>query len=249
MADRRRAEREQDYQRRRKLVGEADPIGTLLSQLSQSLLRTRDFDETTGIGARLAEGLTKTTSKLSEADKERRAKLLEIEDQFGRRQAEESEREFEAEGQLLSRTEERKALALAREFKLEDKIMDLPFAKQRKALELINAGLKGEKLKAEIEKLRAEARAEGSLTLDATTAKALDDTFKDQLTQVIPNALSMDGVPMNATVAKMINAAKEKAQEAYIRGGEDATAARRSFQESLEAIRGAMKTNPKYFEK
>ena len=249
MADRRRAERERDYQRRRELVGEADPIGTLLSQLSQSLLRTRDFDETTGIGARLAEGLTKTTSKLSEADKERRAKLLEIEDQFGRRQAEESEREFEAEGQLLSRTEERKALALAREFKLEDKIMDLPFAKQRKALELINAGLKGEKLKAEIEKLRAEARAEGSLTLDATTAKALDDTFKDQLTQVIPNALSMDGVPMNATVAKMINAAKEKAQEAYIRGGEDATAARRSFQESLEAIRGAMKTNPKYFEK
>ena len=87
------------------------------------------------------------------------------------------------------------------------------------------------------------------MTLDATTAKALDDTFKDQLTQVIPNALSMDGVPMNATVAKMINAAKEKAQEAYIRGGEDATAARRSFQESLEAIRGAMKTNPKYFEK
>ena len=249
MADRRRAERERDYQRRRELVGEADPIGTLLSQLSQSLLRTRDFDETTGIGARLAEGLTKTTSKLSEADKERREKLLEIEDQFGRRQAEESEREFEAEGQLLSRTEERKALALAREFKLEDKIMDLPFAKQRKALELINAGLKGEKLKAEIEKLRAEARAEGSLTLDATTAKALDDTFKDQLTQVIPNALSMDGVPMNATVAKMINAAKEKAQEAYIRGGEDATAARRSFQESLEAIRGAMKTNPKYFEK
>ena len=249
MADRRRAERERDYQRRRELVGEADPIGTLLSQLSQSLLRTRDYDETTGIGARLAEGLTQTTSKLSEADKKRREQLLEIEDQFGRRQAEETEREFEAEGQLLSRTEERKALALAREFKLEDKILDLPYAKQRKALELINAGLKGEKLKAEIEKLKAEARAEGSLTLDASTAKALDDTFKDQLTQVIPDALSMDGVPMNATVAKMINAAKEKAQEAYIRGGEDATAARRSFQESLEAIRGAMKTNPKYFEK
>jgi len=60
MADRRRAERERDYQRRRELVGEADPIGTLLSQLSQSLLRTRDYDETTGIGARLAEGLTQT---------------------------------------------------------------------------------------------------------------------------------------------------------------------------------------------
>ena len=123
MADRRRAERDADYQRRRELIGEADPIGTLLSQLSQSLLRTRDYDETTGIGARLAEGLGNTTSRLSEADKERRAKLLKIEDEFGRRRAEESEKEFEAEGQLLSRGEEREALALAREFKLEDKIL------------------------------------------------------------------------------------------------------------------------------
>jgi len=244
MADRRRAERDEDYQRRRKLVGEADPVGTLLSQLSQSLLRTRDYDETTGIGARLAEGLGNTTSRLSEADKERRAKLLKIEDEFGRRRAEESEKEFEAEGQLLSRGEEREALALAREFKLEDKILDLPYAKQRKVLELINAGLKGEKLKAEIKKLQSEA---GGTPLDAATAKALDDTFKDQLTQVIPNAVSMEGVPMNAKVANLINAAKEKAQDAYIRGNEDATAARRSFQESLEAIREAMKVNPKYF--
>ena len=249
MADRRRSERDADYQRRRELIGEADPIGTLLSQLSQSLLRTRDYDETTGIGARLAEGLGNTTSRLSEADKERRAKLLKIEDEFGRRRAEESEKEFEAEGQLLSRGEEREALALAREFKLEDKILDLPYAKQRKALELINAGLKGEKLKAEIEKLKAEARAEGSFTLDATTAKALDDTFKDQLTQVIPDALSMEGIPMNAKVAQLISKAKEEAQEAYVRGGEDTTAARRSFQKSIEGIREAMKINPKYFSK
>ena len=249
MADRRRAERERDYQRRRELVGEADPIGTLLSQLSQSLLRTRDYDETTGIGARLAEGLTQTTSKLSEADKKRREQLLEIEDQFGRRQAEESEREFEAEGQLLSRTEERKALALAREFKLEDKIMDLPFAKQRQALELINAGLKGDKLKAEIEKLRAEARAEGSLTLDATTAKALDDIFKDQLRTTIPNALAMEGVPMNDNVRRGIEAAKQDALEAYRSGtgGEDTIAAKRVFEKQIQELKKLMKANPAAF--
>ena len=183
MADRRRSERDADYQRRRELIGEADPIGTLLSQLSQSLLRTRDYDETTGIGARLAEGLGNTTSKLSEADKERRAKLLKVEDEFGRRRAEESEKEFEAEGQLLSRGEEREALALAREFKLEDKILDLPYAKQRKALELINAGLKGEKLKAEIDVLRAEAAAEG--TLDFKTLKDIDAVLDNMLNRTI----------------------------------------------------------------
>ena len=184
MADRRRSERDADYQRRRELIGEADPIGTLLSQLSQSLLRTRDYDETTGIGARLAEGLGNTTSRLSEADKERRAKLLKIEDEFGTRRAEESEKEFEAEGQLLSRGEEREALALAREFKLEDKILDLPYAKQRKALELINAGLKGEKLKAEIEKLKAEAAAEGSGGFDPSELVALNKVYDNALDQI-----------------------------------------------------------------
>ena len=184
MADRRRAERDEDYQRRRELIGEADPIGTLLSQLSQSLLRTRDYDETTGIGARLAEGLGNTTSRLSEADKERRAKLLKIEDEFGRRRAEESEKEFEAEGQLLSRGEEREALALAREFKLEDKILDLPYAKQRKALELINAGLKGEKLKAEIEKLKQEAKAEGRGGFDPSELVALNKVYDNALDQI-----------------------------------------------------------------
>ncbi len=184
MADRRRSERDADYQRRRELIGEADPIGTLLSQLSQSLLRTRDYDETTGIGARLAEGLGNTTSRLSEADKERRAKLLKIEDEFGRRRAEESEKEFEAEGQLLSRGEEREALALAREFKLEDKILDLPYAKQRKALELINAGLKGEKLKAEIEKLKQEAKAEGRGGFDPSELVALNKVYDNALDQI-----------------------------------------------------------------
>jgi hypothetical protein len=184
MADRRRAERDADYQRRRELIGEADPVGTLLSQLSQSLLRTRDYDETTGIGARLAEGLGNTTSRLSEADKERRAKLLKVEDEFGRRRAEESEKEFEAEGQLLSRGEEREALALAREFKLEDKILSLPFDKQKKALELINAGLKGEKLKAEIEKLKAEAAAEGRGGFDPSELVALNKVYDNALDQI-----------------------------------------------------------------
>lgn len=246
MADRRRAERDADYQRRRELIGEADPIGTLLSQLSQSLLRTRDYDETTGIGARLAEGLGNTASRLSEADKERRAKLLKVEDEFGRRRAEESEKEFEAEGQLLSRGEEREALALAREFKLEDKILSLPFDKQKRALELINAGLKGEKLKAEIEKLKSES---GGPPLNATTAKALDDIFKDQLRTTIPSALAMDGVPMNSELAKAVELAKRNALKAYRsgRGGEDGIAAKRVFGDGIKQIEKAMKDNPTRF--
>jgi len=243
MADRRRSERDADYQRRRELIGEADPIGTLLSQLSQSLLRTRDYDETTGIGARLAEGLGNTTSRLSEADKERRAKLLKIEDEFGRRRAEESEKEFEAEGQLLSRGEEREALALAREFKLEDKILDLPYAKQRKALELINAGLKGEKLKAEIAKLQSEA---GGSPLDASTAKALDDIFTTSVKNVIPN-LFMEGVPLNSTVNQAVNKAKEEARKIYTAGNEDATAAAAHFSERMRQLREASKKNPARF--
>lgn len=199
MADRRRAERDADYQRRRELIGEADPIGTLLSQLSQSLLRTRDYDETTGIGARLAEGLGNTTSRLSEADKERRAKLLKVEDEFARRRAEESEKEFEAEGQLLSRGEEREALALAREFKLEDKILDLPYAKQRKALELINAGLKGEKLKAEIEKLKAEAASEG--TLDFKTANDINKFLDNMQGRTLADGVVIDGKIINPKLA------------------------------------------------
>ena len=211
MADRRRAERDEDYQRRRKLVGEADPIGTLLSQLSQSLLRTRDYDETTGIGARLAEGLGNTASRLSEADKERRAKLLKIEDEFGRRRAKESEKEFEAEGQLLSRGEEREALALAREIKLEDKILDLPYAKQRKALELINAGLKGEKLKAEIEKLKAEAAAEGTTELSPTETNALIKMFDSNNAAVFGQAF-IDGKPFPEIEADL-NKARQRAIE------------------------------------
>lgn len=244
MADRRRAERDADYQRRRELIGEADPIGTLLSQLSQSLLRTRDYDETTGIGARLAEGLGNTTSRLSEADKERRAKLLKVEDEFARRRAEESEKEFEAEGQLLSRGEEREALALAREFKLEDKILDLPYAKQRKALELINAGLKGEKLKAEIAKLEAEAGA--GTTLDASTAKALDDIFTTSAKTVIPNVF-MDGVPLNSRINDAVNAAKKEARDIYTAGNEDATAAGAHFTKRMQQLRAAIEKNPAGF--
>jgi len=224
MADRRRAERDADYQRRRELIGEADPIGTLLSQLSQSLLRTRDYDETTGIGARLAEGLGNTTSRLSEADKERRAKLLKIEDEFGRRRAEESEKEFEAEGQLLSRGEEREALALAREFKLEDKILDLPYAKQRKALELINAGLKGEKLKAEIEKLKAEAAAEG--TVDIKTTNDFTKFFNDIISTGIVSPNVVDGKLVGPELVKKD---REIRGEIMRRFGNDPEAARTAY--------------------
>ena len=211
MADRRRAERDEDYQRRRKLVGEADPIGTLLSQLSQSLLRTRDYDETTGIGARLAEGLGNTASRLSEADKERRAKLLKIEDEFGRRRAKESEKEFEAEGQMLSRGEEREALALAREFKLEDKILSLPFDKQKKALELINSGLTGEKLRAEIDLLKAKAAAEGTTELSPTETNALIKMFDSNNAAVFGQAF-IDGKPFPEIEADL-NKARQRAIE------------------------------------
>ena len=224
MADRRRAERDADYQRRRELIGEADPVGTLLSQLSQSLLRTRDYDETTGIGARLAEGLGNTTSRLSEADKERRAKLLKVEDEFARRRAEESEKEFEAEGQLLSRGEEREALALAREFKLEDKILDLPYAKQRKALELINAGLKGEKLKAEIAKLKAEAKAEG--TVDIKTTNAFTKFFDDIISTGIVSPNVVDGKLVGPELVKKD---REIRGEIMRRFGNDPEAARTAY--------------------
>jgi len=224
MADRRRAERDADYQRRRELIGEADPIGTLLSQLSQSLLRTRDYDETTGIGARLAEGLGNTTSRLSEADKERRAKLLKVEDEFARRRAEESEKEFEAEGQLLSRGEEREALALAREFKLEDKILDLPYAKQRKALELINAGLKGDKLKAEIAKLKAEAAAEG--TVDIKTTNDFTKFFNDIISTGIVSPNVVDGKLVGPELVKKD---REIRGEIMRRFGNDPEAARTAY--------------------
>jgi len=235
------------------LVGKPEPRGTLFNSLAERLTRTRSGDPrdtesvNTGILGRVSEGILKSSNRLSAADKENRKELLKLEDEFSKRRSAESEKEFEAEGEDFTRADERKALSLARKFKLEDKILGLPYEKQKRALALINSGLKGEKLKAEINKLNAEAAAEGTLTLDATTAKALDDTFKDQLTQVIPDALSMDGIPMNAKVAQMISKAKEKAQEAYVRGGEDATAARRSFQKSIEGIRDAMKINPKYF--
>ena len=217
MADRRRAEREQDYQRRRKLVGEADPIGTLLSQLSQSLLRTRDYDEIPGIGARLGEGLTQTSAKLSEADKERRKKLLDIEDEFGKRQAQESEKEFEAEGQMLSRAEERDALALAREFKLEDKILSLPFDKQKRALELINLGLKGDKLKAEIKKLQAEAAAEGTTELSPTETNALIKMFDSNNAAIFGQGF-IDGQPFPEIEADLNKARQRAIEVANARG-------------------------------
>ena len=218
MADRRRSERDADYQRRRGLIGEADPMGTLLSQLSQSLLRTREDDG--GFLSRVGEGLNRTTSKISEADKARNEKLLKVEDEFGRRRAEESEKEFEAEGQMLSRGEEREALALAREFKLEDKILDLPYAKQRKALELINAGLKGEKLKAEIEKLRAEAAAEGNFQLTPTETNAAIKMFEGNNAAIFGQGF-IDGKPFPVIEADL-NEARQKALRVANREGLEA---------------------------
>jgi acyl-homoserine lactone acylase PvdQ len=143
----------------------------------------------------------------------------------------------------LSRTEERKALALAREFKLEDKILDLPYAQQRKALELINAGLEGKKLRAEIAKLEAEA---GGSPLDASTAKALDDIFTTSVKSVIPN-LFMEGVPLNSTVNRAVNKAKEEARDIYTAGNEDATAAAAHFDKRMQQLREASKKNPALF--
>tara|TARA_R110001583_G_scaffold76134_1_gene208803 strand:- start:4367 stop:6841 length:2475 start_codon:yes stop_codon:yes gene_type:complete len=235
MADRRRAERDEDYQRRRKLVGEADPVGTLLSQLSQSLLRTRDFDEQTGIGARLAEGLGGTTSKLSEADKERRAKLLKIEDEFGRRRAEESEKEFEVEGQLLSRGEEREALALAREFKLEDKILSLPFDKQKRVLELINAGLKGDKLKAEIELLKAEAAAEGKTELSPTETNATIKMFDSNNAAIFGRGF-VDGKPF-PVIEEDLNRARQASLK--VANSQGLEAANKDYMERAKRIKDA----------
>ena len=240
MADRRRAERDEDYQRRRKLVGEADPIGTLLSQLSQSLLRTRDYDETTGIGARLAEGLGNTASRLSEADKERRAKLLKIEDEFGRRRAKESEKEFEAEGQMLSRGEEREALALAREFKLEDKILSLPFDKQKKALELINSGLTGEKLRAEIDLLKAKAAAEGTTELSPTETNALIKMFDSNNAAVFGQAF-IDGKPFPEIEADL-NKARQRAIEVANKRG--IQAANEEYMKIAQRIKDAYNAGP-----
>ena len=233
MADRRRSERDADYQRRRGLIGEADPMGTLLSQLSQSLLRTREDDG--GFLSRVGEGLNRTTSKISEADKARNEKLLKVEDEFGRRRAEESEKEFEAEGQMLSRGEEREALALAREFKLEDKILDLPYAKQRKALELINAGLKGEKLKAEIEKLRSES---GGVVIDADTLNKLEKAYENQRKTTIPG-ITMEGTAMSEAVQGALQAASSAANKAYKDSGGNGIVASETYQRELGAIRKA----------
>jgi hypothetical protein len=98
---------------------------------------------------------------------------------------------------------------LAREFKLEDKILDLPFAKQRKALELINAGLKGEKLKAEIEKLRAEARAEGKTELSPTETNALIKMFDSNNAAIFGQGF-IDGQPFPEIEADL-NEARQRA--------------------------------------
>jgi len=248
MADRRRSERDADYQRRRGLIGEADPMGNLLLQLSQSLLRTREDDG--GFLSRVGEGLNRTTSKISEADKARNEKLLKVEDEFGKRRAEESEKEFEAEGQMLSRGEERQALALAREFKLEDKILGLPYAKQKQAMEIMLSNMSIKEKQAKINLLNAQAAAEGAgTTVDASTAKALDDIFEQQLKTVIPSAIAMEGVPMNDTVRKGVEAAKADALEAYRSGigGEDGLAAKRMFEDRIQDLKKLIKANPAAF--
>jgi hypothetical protein len=192
MADRRRSERDADYQRRRGLIGEADPMGTLLSQLSQSLLRTREDDG--GFLSRVGEGLNRTTSKISEADKARNEKLLKVEDEFGKRRAEESEKEFEAEGQMLSRGEERQALALAREFKLEDKILGLPYAKQKQAMEIMLSNMSIKEKQARINLLNAQAAAEGTTELSPTETNAVIKMFDNNNAAIFGQGF-IDGKP------------------------------------------------------
>ena len=215
MFDRRRDERKEDYARQKALIGEPDAIGTLLDSLARSLLRTRSGDPrdpdsvNTGIFGRVQEGLLESSNRLSAGDKARRKELLKLEDEFSKRRSAESEKEFEAEGEDFTRSDERKALSLARKFKLEDKILGLPYEKQKRALELINSGLKGEKLKAEINKLNMEAAAEG--TLDFKTANSIN-TFLDNMQD---RALS-DGVVVDGKIINKELAGHEKALRNYV---------------------------------
>ena len=223
MADRRRSERDADYQRRRGLIGEADPMGTLLSQLSQSLLRTREDDG--GFLSRVGEGLNRTTSKISEADKARNEKLLKVEDEFGRRRAEESEKEFEAEGQMLSRGEEREALALAREFKLEDKILGLPYAKQKQAMEIMLSKLSIKEKQARINLLNAQAASEGALDIKTTNdfTKFFDSILSTGIVSpnivdgrlMGPDLIEKDRV-MRGEIMKRVGNNPEAARTAYV---------------------------------
>jgi len=117
----------------------------------------------------------------------------------------------------LSRAEERDALALAREFKLEDKILSLPFDKQKRALELINLGLKGDKLKAEIEKLKAEAKAEGTTELSPTETNALIKMFDSNNAAIFGQGF-IDGQPFPEIEADLNKVRQRAIEVANARG-------------------------------
>jgi hypothetical protein len=200
MFDRRRDERKEDYDRQKALIGEPDPWGTLLDSLSKSLLRTRSGDPrdpdsvNTGILGRVAEGIGKSSDRLSAADKERREKLLELEGEFSKRRSAESEKEFEAEGEDFTRADERKALSLARKFKLEDKIIGLPYEKQKQAMAILLSKLTLKEKRAKINKLNAEAKAAGNTELSPTETNAVIKMFDNNNTAVFGRAF-IDGKP------------------------------------------------------
>ena len=233
MADRRRSERDADYQRRRGLIGEADPMGTLLSQLSQSLLRTREDDG--GFLSRVGEGLNRTTSKISEADKARNEKLLKVEDEFGKRRAEESEKEFEAEGQMLSRGEEREALALAREFKLEDKILGLPYAKQKQAIEIMLSNMSIKEKQARINLLNAQAAAEGRTELSPTETNAVIKMFDNNNAAIFGQGF-VDGKPF-PVIEEDLNKARQASLK--IANSQGLEAANKDYMERARRIKDA----------
>ena len=198
--DRRQDEREEDYARQKELIGEPDAIGTLLDSLARSLLRTRSGDPrdpdsvNTGIFGRVQEGLLESSARLSAGDEARRKELLKLEDKFSKRRSAESEKEFEAEGEDFTRADERKALSLARKFKLEDKILGLPYEKQKQAMAILLSKATLKEKYAKINKLNAEAKAAGNTELSPTETNAVIKMFDNNNTAVFGRAF-IDGKP------------------------------------------------------
>ena len=230
MFDRRRDERKEDYDRRKALIGEADPFGTLLRQLSKSLLRSRSGDPrdldsvNTGTLGRISEGLMNTDTALSEADKERREKVLKLESEFSKRRSDDSEKEFEAEGEDFTRADERKALSLARKFKLEDKIIGLPYEKKKQAMAILLSKLSIKEKQARINLLDAQASSEGAL--DIKTTNDFTKFFDSILSTGIVSPNIVDGKLMGPDLIEKDRVIRGKIME---RVGNNPEAARTAY--------------------
>ena len=198
------------------MVGKPDPWGTLFNSLAESLTRTRSGDPrdpdsvNTGILGRVSEGILKSSNRLSAADKENRKELLKLEDEFSKRRSAESEKEFEAEGEDFTRADERKALSLARKFKLEDKIIGLPYEKQKQAMAILLSKMTIKEKEAKINKLNAEAKAAG--TLDFKTLKDIDSVLDNMLNRTIVS----DGIVNGKISNEELGAAEKRLRSLLI---------------------------------